>query len=431
MADSIKCPNCKSEIPLEEVIAHQIDEELAAKLAAKETEFAARETELQEAAAAREKELTEAAAEREREITTAAEERVTALRSEFEQAQTARETEVQQRAEKKAEENVAVKLADLGAQLEEQGEQLRESRERELEFLGEKRKLDQDREHLDLEIARRLSDERAQIAAEARKTADEEHGLAMREKEIEFKEMQQQIRELKDATAQRPGLIGEAQEQGIEDVLNGKFRRDKIEPVKSGVRGADVLQSVFSPRGDCCGKILIESKRAQNWSNGWIPKLKEDQARAGADVAVLVCSPLALPEHVETMDIVDGVWVVGYGYVACLVQALREGLIGIARARVIDMNRNDSMEAIYTYLTSNEFGRRVRTMVDTFVEMNTDLDSEERAAERIFKKRRKQLSKLELNTAGMYGELEALVGPSLPAIETLELPAAIPLRTAS
>src|SRR5215208_984160 len=57
MADSIRCPECRAEIPLTEVISHQIDEELAAKLArevaVREQAFAVREQELVEEAAAR------------------------------------------------------------------------------------------------------------------------------------------------------------------------------------------------------------------------------------------------------------------------------------------------------------------------------------------------------------------------------------------
>ena len=70
-------------------------------------------------------------------------------------------------------------------------------------------------------------------------------------------------------------------------------------------------------------------------------------------------------------------------------------------------------------------------MVEAFVEMKSDLDSERRSMERMWNKRAKQLDAIALNTAGMYGELEALIGTALPAIETLELPPPVPLRTAS
>lgn len=396
-ADSIRCPECRAEIPLTEVISHQIEEELAAKLArevaAKEHEFEAREQE---------------------------------LRRSFEQAQAAREAELARRAEEK----VATTLTDLGSRLEEQDAELRASRERELELLRQKRKLDEEKEKLDLELARRLGEERQKIAAETRRAASEEHQLELRQKELELEQMKRQIKDLQESSEQtRAGLLGEAQEREIEDVLREKFRADTIEPVKSGVRGADVIQHVRSPRGEACGKILWESKRARNWSNGWISKLKEDQAAAGADVAVLVCS--ALPADVNHMELVEGVWVVGFAYATCIAEALRAGLIGIAHARSIDANRDDSLHEIYDYLTSIEFNRRVKRMIEAFIEMKSDLDSERRSLERAWNKRAKQLDALALNTAGMYGELEALIGTALPAIETLELPPPVPLRTAS
>jgi hypothetical protein len=400
MTDSIKCPECRAEIPLTEVISHQIEEQLAAQLARQ--------------VAAKEKEFAEAATRREEE-----------LRREFEASQAEREALLQKRAQEK----VATELADLGARVEEQDAQIREARARELDLLQQKRKLDEEKAKLDLELARRLDEGRQKIALEVRQSAAEEHQLELRQKELQVEQMKRQIKELQESAEQtRGGLLGEAQEREIEDVLCEKFRSDKIDPVKSGVRGADVLQSVFSNRGECCGKILWESKRARNWSNGWISKLKEDQAAAGADVAVLVCS--ALPAEVRHMELVDGVWVVGYPYVIPMASALRVALVGIAQAKTIDANRNDSLHEIYDYLTSNDFNRRVRTMVTAFIEMKGDLEAERRSMERMWSKRAKQLDALALNTAGMYGELESLVGTALPAIETLELPPPVSLRPA-
>ncbi len=398
--DSIRCPQCRAEIPLTEVISHQIEEQLAAQLA---REVAAREKEFAAAAAAREEEL----------------------RREFAETQERRDAQVRKRAEEK----VATELADLGARVEEQDAQIRKARERELDLLQQKRRLDEERAKLDLELARRIDEERQKIALEVRQSAAEEHQLELRQKELQVEQMKRQIKELQESAEQtRAGLLGEAQERELEDVLREKFRADRIEPVKSGVRGADVLQSVYSPRGECCGRILWESKRARNWSNGWLGKLKEDQAAAGADVAVLVSS--ALPVGVRHMELVDGVWIVGFAYVSAMASALRQGLIGIAQARSIDANRKDALDEIYDYLTSNDFNRRVRAMVESFVEMKSDLESERRSMERMWTKRAKQLDALGLNTAGMYGELEAMIGSALPAIETLELPPPVPLRSA-
>jgi len=430
VADSIKCPECKAEIPLTEVISHQIEEELAPKLAreiaAREKEFESREKALIDLAAERERTLKEETAEREKKLRETAATHEVKMRQAFEEAQAARESELS----KRAEERVAAMLADLGSRVEEQDVLLRAAERRELDLLQQKRRLVEEKQKLDLELARRLDEERQKIAAETRKAAADEHQLELRQKDLQVEQMKRQIKELQESAEQtRAGLLGEAQEREIEDILRERFRLDQVEPVKAGVRGADVLQSVYSSRGACCGSILWESKRAHNWSNAWVTKLKADQAAAGADVAVLVCS--ALPNDVHHMEILDGVWVVGYSYVSCIAQALRQGLIGIAHARSIDAHRDDSMHAIYDYLTSNEFNRRVRAMVESFVEMKSDLDSERRSMERMWNKRGKQLDALALNTAGMYGELEALIGTALPPVESLELPAPVPLRSAS
>jgi hypothetical protein len=60
--------------------------------------------------------------------------------------------------------------------------------------------------------------------------------------------------------------------------------------------------------------------------------------------------------------------------------------------------------------------------VETFVEMRADLDLERRTTEKRWSKRATQLDQLASNIAGMYGDLEALMGTALPAVDLLELP---------
>ena len=49
------------------------------------------------------------------------------------------------------------------------------------------------------------------------------------------------------------------------------------------------------------------------------------------------------------------------------------------------------------------------------------MDRERRAMERLWKEREKQIERITLSTVGMYGELRAIIGATLPAIEALEL----------
>jgi hypothetical protein len=399
MPDFIKCPECQAQIPLSEIISHEIEEQLRHRLAG----------ELKE----RDRQHATVVATKEQE-----------LRQEFQVEQAERETQLKLRAEQR----VASDLADLTARVEEQETQLRKARELELELRQARRKLDEEREALDLEIARKLDRERKRIATHAREGLAEAHQIELRQKDIELEQMQKQIRELQESSEQlRAGLRGEALEREIEGVLHDRFPADRVDPVKSGTRGADVLQTVRS-RGQDCGKILWESKRARNWSNAWTTKLKQDQAAAKADVAVLVCA--ALPPNVRYMELYEGVWVVDTVCVMALAAALREGVIGVAQARSVEANRNDAMDTIYEYLTSNAFARRIRMAVQTFIDMRSDLDSERRAMETRWNKRTKQLDQLALNTAGLYGELEALLGTALPTVDLLELSPSVELELA-
>jgi hypothetical protein len=72
----------------------------------------------------------------------------------------------------------------------------------------------------------------------------------------------------------------------------------------------------------------------------------------------------------------------------------------------------------------------MRPLVESLVHLKEDLDAEKRAMERIWTKRAKHIDAAALNAAGIYGDLEAIIGASLPAIETLELPAPVPIRSA-
>lgn len=392
VADFITCPKCGGKIPLTDVITHQIEEQLEVRL----------------------KQGLEEGARKHAEALTA---REFELRQEFDAAQAAREAELVERAQRK----VATDIADFETRIAEQEEELKAARKLELDLRRAQRKLDEDREALDLEVARRLDKERKQVAEDATQRLNEEHRLKLGEKDLQLEQMQRQIKELQESSEQtRAGLRGEVLERDIEDVLRETFPHDKITPIKAGTRGADVLQTVRSPRGHDCGKILWESKRAQNWSNTWVGKLKQDQAAAKAELGVLVSS--TLPETVQLMGSYEGVWVAGTSCVVALATALREGLLAVGQARSIDTNKNEALDAIYEYLCSNAFSQRIRTAMETFIELKSDLESERRTMEGRWSKRAKQLDRLGLNTAGMYGELEGLMGTALPAVELLQLP---------
>ena len=54
--------------------------------------------------------------------------------------------------------------------------------------------------------------------------------------------------------------------------------------------------------------------------------------------------------------------------------------------------------------------------------MQTDLESEKRAMQGIWKKREKQIQKVLLNTTHMHGSIKGIVDSAIQAVPLLELP---------
>jgi hypothetical protein len=391
MSDSITCPKCKAEIPLTEAISHQVEERLRAEFEAEKEHLVIEQAQ----------QLADKDAEVEAAIARAREESAAT-------------------AEAKAAERVATQVRDLQAQIAEQAERRREAEERELEWLKTKRELEAERESLQLQVQRQLDEERGKIAASAREQADEHWKLQLRERDLQIEQMNKRIDDLQAAADQkRSGLQGEVLEREIEGVLREEFPSDEIEPVKSGKRGADVVQRVRSGRGDC-GKLLWESKRHKHWSDGWIDKLRTDQQAEKADVAVIVTS--ALPEGVNHIAFMRGVWVCDFGSVVPLSIALRQQLDAIAQARIIDMNRSQVTDDVYEYVCGPEVQHFITNTVASALGQLAELESERAAAERRFNGREKQIRIQIRNLAGLYGGLQGVAGGALQPVAALELP---------
>ena len=199
--------------------------------------------------------------------------------------------------------------------------------------------------------------------------------------------------------------------------MRAAFPLDQIEPVPKGITGADILQSVFSRNGHPCGVIIWETKRTKAWSDAWLQKLKEDQRRAKADIAILVSE--VLPKDCKHFQEINGIWVSNPQCAVNLAAALRLVITQVAHAKLAAIGKNEKMEVLYHYLSGAEFRQRIEAIVEAFVEMQDELQEERRAAERRWAKREKQIQRVISNTSGMYGDLQGLIGSSLHNIPML------------
>jgi hypothetical protein len=84
------------------------------------------------------------------------------------------------------------------------------------------------------------------------------------------------------------------QENAIKEMLAREFPYDTIDDVPTGIKGADLIQTVRDSLGHSVGVIAWESKNTKAWSDSWVEKLKEDRLRVNASVSVIVSN--VLPE---------------------------------------------------------------------------------------------------------------------------------------
>lgn len=295
-------------------------------------------------------------------------------------------------------------------------ERLKEAREQQLEFLRKEQALKDKEASLEIDLQKKLLEEREQLAAEIRKQEDQrmlakenEYQLRLKEMEMQLQAQQKLAEEMRRKAEQGSMQSqGEAQELLLEEQLRATFPSDLIEEVGKGVRGADCIQTVRNAFAQECGRIIFESKRTKEFANDWIEKIKTDMRSQGADVAVIVTQ--TLPRDMNGFGEKEGVWICGFQDVKAVVQLLRDALIRIYQATKSQENRGDKMHLLYNYLNSREFAEQWQAIREGFLSMRLSIQKERDAMEKLWKQREKQLEKVLLNAAHIRGSIEGISG---------------------
>ncbi len=300
-------------------------------------------------------------------------------------------------------------------------QQLKQAEENELKLLKQQKELEENKRRFEIEKARQLEAERKKIEEDAKKLSDEEHRLKFLEKEKQLQMMRTQIEELKRKSEQGSMQIqGEVQEDDLKTLLQTNFPQDQVVDVEKGVRGADLVQTVYNSNGQRCGVIVWESKNTKDWKDEWISKLRDDQHRVQGDICVLVTK--ALPKGSDRFALVKRVWVVHSSVVLLLTHALRAQLMQVHALSVANVGKEEKMELLYHYLSGSQFKSRIENIVNAFMTMQDQLAAEKRAMNTIWNRREKEITRIVDQTTGMYGELQGIIGSSLQPIASLELP---------
>jgi len=407
---TITCPNCKTQIDVNEIQYHELEERLKREhqleLENKRKEYKVHLDKLD----AREQEMNEKQEKFDEELKRATKEQLKLER---------------QKLTSKLKEEFLEEYRDSEAlmkkELDEKNEKLKELNRSKVEIEQLKREKEEAtskaKVEAEIELSRKLQEEKIKIA----KTFEEQNELKLKQKDEQIEQMKRDIESAQRKAEQSSMQIqGEALELAIERWLASQFPFDNIDEVKKGAFGADCVQTVHTREAQNCGVICYESKNTKAWSDGWITKLKQDMLTVNADLGVLVTS--VYPKEMKRMGFVDGIWVCSLDEFKGSVSLLRESLIRTYQATQKEENKADKMSLLYNYMTGNEFKMQMNAIVEGFMTMQTELDKERRSLMATWKRRQKTIDGVLANTTEMYGALQGIAGSAaIGHIEALEL----------
>lgn len=398
MATEVKCPACSHTFPLEEAMTEEYKKELRAQMQTfkkkQEEEFQKRLEEFSK------KELQQ--------------------KQEYDKKLAQEKLALQQSLEENLRKSIATdfenKLRLLENSNKDNEEKLRLARQKELDFLKKEQVLKLREEELEIQLQRKLQEQRNELADQIRKQEIEKSQLKETEFQLKLRELEKQLEDQKKLAEEMKRkaeqgsmqLQGEVQELILEELLRSSFPFDIITEVGKGVRGADCIQTVRNQYGQECGQIIYESKRTKDFSTEWIEKLKKDMRSIGVDVAVLVTQ--VYPKGMDCFGEKDGVWICSFDEAKAVAYILRDGIIKLATASRSQENKGEKMHMLYDYLTSSEFSEQWKAIREGFMSMKLSIQKERDAMEKLWKAREKQLEKVLLNAAHIRGSIEGIAG---------------------
>ena len=427
--NTIKCPNCTTQIDIDEIFYHQIEEKF-------KTQHLQEQKKLQDEVEQKRKEykahldalkVKEEAFKAKQE--TFDEEISKATKSQLKVERQKLHDELKRELVQEQSESVAL----LQKELEEKSKQVQELNKSKAEIEKLKRDMGEveSKAKAEAEIAlnKQLSIEKEKLAIQASelktqalKEVREASELELKAKDEQIAQMAKSIEDAKRKAEQGSMQIqGEALELAIESWLSSQFPFDNIDEVKKGAFGADCVQTIHTRELQNCGIICYESKNTKAWSDGWVSKLKQDMLKVNADIGVLVSS--VYPKDMDRMGFVDGIWVCNLDEFKGSVSLLRESLIRVHKTVQREDNKSDKMTLLYNYMTGNEFSMQMKAIVDGFMKMQEELEKEKRSLMASWKRREKTIDGVLVNTTEMYGALQGIAGSSaIVHIDALELP---------
>jgi len=235
-----------------------------------------------------------------------------------------------------------------------------------------------------------------------------------RDREKLQEKIQEMERQIQKKTSQD---LGDGAELDLYEILRESFPDDRITRVQKGQPGADIHHEVMY-KGQCCGKILIDSKNRHGWQNAFVTKLRQDQTEASAEHAILASN--VFPAGKKEMRIESDVIVVNPARAKHVISLLRRTMITVHVRGLSMTERATKMARLYRLISSEAYRQRFDELGKLTNDV-LDLDVQEKKShDNVWRKR----GALATRMSNALREIETDVAAVVEGEEQKELPVA-------
>jgi hypothetical protein len=201
--------------------------------------------------------------------------------------------------------------------------------------------------------------------------------------------------------------LGEGAEIDLYEALKKDFPDDRIDRIKKGSPGADIIHVVLL-QGRECGTIIYDSKNHRAFRNEHVTKLRSDQLAAKAEHSIL--STHKFPQGAGQLHLQDGVVLANPARVVLIATLVRKHLLEVHTLRLSGIERERKTAALYDFITSQRCTQLIER-IDGRAEELLDMQAKEvKWHENNWKKQGETIRAIQKAKTDLENEIGSIVG---------------------
>ena len=225
--------------------------------------------------------------------------------------------------------------------------------------------------------------------------------------------MERQINQLsREVEKARSEQLGEEAEADLYEKLRSEFPTDRIERIKKGVRGADIVQHVMVGTREV-GRLVYESKNVITWQNAFVTKAKQYQRRYDTPYVLVVTR--VLPKKQRGICTVRNIPVVEPRLAVPLAAIVRDAIVELGELRLSQKGRNTKAQNLFDYIIGSEFRGQFKAMSESVADLREQQQKECNWHENEWEKRTKLHDRIDSGRRKVSAKIKAITGTSAKA----------------